>query len=126
PPHDLFALVVVAEDEEPLTERGLGGTDHRRQLVVGRRRVAVGELLLDPDHGESFCSWVVPNGGRCGQPGRPARGCRPRNVDVAADPGGSRSINAGAPEVLPTAGPPVPGPGQGSGRWVARPPLRPK
>src|SRR5205085_7438561 len=34
----------------------------------------------------------VPIGGRCGQPGRPARGCRPRNGYVAGYLAGVREL----------------------------------
>ena len=50
PAHDLVALVVVAEDEQPGAERGLGGADHGRQLVVGRGRVALRKRRLKPEH----------------------------------------------------------------------------
>ena len=39
PAHDLVALVVVAEDDEPLAERGAGRADPRRRA---RRAIAVG------------------------------------------------------------------------------------
>ena len=50
PPHDLVALVVVAEDEQPIAERGLGGADHGGQLVVGRGGIPLGERRLEPEH----------------------------------------------------------------------------
>ena len=44
PAHDLVALVVVAEDEQPGPERGLGGADHVGQLVLGLRTCSAPEV----------------------------------------------------------------------------------
>ena len=50
-PADHFvALVVVAEDQEPFTERGLGGRDPGRELVVGREGVVVRQRNLETQH----------------------------------------------------------------------------
>src|SRR3954463_738147 len=46
--------------------------------------------------------WVgVPIGGRCGQPGRPARGCRPRNGYVAGYLAGVRELYRISPTTRP-------------------------
>ena len=50
PAHHLVALVVVAEDEDPRPERGLGRADHGGQLVVGCGRVALRKWRLKPEH----------------------------------------------------------------------------
>ena len=46
PAHDVVALVVVAEDEEPGAERSFGGADHGGELVGGRGAVALGERAI--------------------------------------------------------------------------------
>ena len=50
PPHDLVPLVVVAEDEQPFAELGLGVADPLRELFLAGRCVAVGQRPLDPEH----------------------------------------------------------------------------
>ena len=44
--HDLFALVEVAEDHDPVAERLLRGADARVELVGGRLAVLGGQLAL--------------------------------------------------------------------------------
>ena len=50
PGHDLVALVVVAEDEQPVAERRLGGADPRAQFVRRRVRISLWESALESDH----------------------------------------------------------------------------
>ena len=98
PPHDLVALVVVAEDEDAVAERRPGPRRSARELVGRRRGVPLGERRLEPQHGVNP-RWVgAPVGGRCGQPGRPARGCRPWNGYVAG-------YQAGVPATIPNERP---------------------
>ena len=87
PAHHLVALVVVAENEEAVTEPRTRLADPRMELVRRRCRVPLGERGLE-SHGEPPVGLGAPVLGRCGQPGRPARGCRPWSRYVATDPGG--------------------------------------
>ncbi len=87
PADDLVALVVVAEDEQAVAERGLGRRDAAGEVVRGRRRVPLGERGLEPKHelGTSigwFRLWTVGTA-RSPLP----RGCRPRNRYAAGMPG---------------------------------------
>jgi hypothetical protein len=56
PAHDLVPLVVVAEDEQPLAEGGLGRLDHASELVGRRVGVALGQSRLDAQH----VGWGLP------------------------------------------------------------------
>ena len=55
PPHHFVALVVVAEDEEAVAERGLRGADALREVVGVGKGVALRQRALDAQH-----RWVVP------------------------------------------------------------------
>ncbi len=79
PAHDLIALVVVPEDEQPLPERRLRGGDPFLELLEGCVGVALVELSLQSQH------VLVPSGWgfrlrTAGTARSPLpRGCRPRN-----------------------------------------------
>ena len=73
PLHDLVALVVVTEDQQPGAELGLGRADHVAERVGIGGRVAVRQGCLQSQHG------MCPLGegselGRRGQPGRHSAG----------------------------------------------------
>ena len=73
PGHDLVTLVVVAQNEQPLTERRLRGRDTSGELFGRRVPVALGKRLLQPDH-VVYPLWGALRYGRRGQPGRPSAG----------------------------------------------------
>ena len=50
PAHDLVPLVVVAEDEQPIAERGLGRADPRRPARPGWPPCSARERRLEPEH----------------------------------------------------------------------------
>ena len=50
PAHDFVALVVVAQNEEPRSERGLRGRDAIREFVRRGVGVALGERTLESEH----------------------------------------------------------------------------
>jgi hypothetical protein len=50
PPDHLVALVVVAEDEDAVTERGLGGGDPDLEVLWRGVGVALVERVLESEH----------------------------------------------------------------------------
>ncbi len=60
PLDDLVALVVVAEDQEPVAELGLGRGDPAVELVGGREGVAVRQRSLESQHRHSPEGYVAP------------------------------------------------------------------
>ena len=91
PSHDVVALVVVAEDEEPSAERGLGRADHRRQFVARRGRVALGERGLEPEHLYAPFEGVHRLAGGDSLVAHP-RVCRPRCEVSCRKPGRHQSM----------------------------------
>ncbi len=74
PPHDVVALVVMAEDHEARPECLLGRTYPVGKLVGRRRPVALGERLLQTEHVDLTPFGERSDRGRRGQPGRPSAG----------------------------------------------------
>ena len=88
PADHLVALVVVAEDHEPIPECELGRRDPRDELVRGREGVAVRQRSLETKHflpprdGVGAARWPAGD-----SPVATPRGCRPRSSNSAPDTG---------------------------------------
>ncbi len=87
-----FALIVMAEDQQPIAQLGLcSGRSVRRarrrtRPCSGPAGAPVDGACCGPPEGEGS------DRGRRGQPGRPPRGCRPRNLICGRNQAGLRSV----------------------------------
>src|SRR5699024_4476039 len=79
PPHHLVTLIVVPEDEEPITECGLGHADHRLEFLRRCVPIAVGKRDLEPQH-----VGIPPEGDIAGVPWD-SLGASPRD-DIGMEP----------------------------------------
>ena len=100
PAHDLVALVVVAEDEEPLAERRPSPRRSDQRAPPARRRCTARGAGLEPQHvvgtscRESALDLRPLRFSRWGQPGRHATGMSASEVDGAGYQAGRVSVHS--------------------------------